>query len=169
MLEVKSTIIKKIFRYYFLNPKKEHYVNELAKILDVDPGNLDRKLKELKKEGILISETRGNQKYYFLNSSYPFLKEFKKIFEAKYGLKEQIASALRGIKGLKEAWFFGSYAKDSLQQESDIDIFVIGSHSSRSVKTKLLAFQKKYQREFNVIDMTEDEFKEKTKKKNTYI
>lgn len=169
MFEIKSEITKKVLRYYFLNNKKRHYINELAKILDVDPGNMDRKLKQLEKEGVLHSETQGNQKYYFLNTKYPLLKEFKKVFDAKYGLKEQIASVVKSIKGLKEAYFFGSYAKDFLQQESDIDILVIGSHNSRELKAKIIGFQKAYQREFNIIDMTENEFKERKKKKDPFI
>ena len=45
--------------------------------------------KELEEEGVLESSKRGNQKYYFLNKKYPLLKEVKKIFELKYGLREQ--------------------------------------------------------------------------------
>ena len=82
MFKFKSKITIKIFDYYFTNPRKSHYINELARILAVDPGNLYRKLRELEKENILTSDIKGNQKYYFLNLSYPLLKEIKKTYEA---------------------------------------------------------------------------------------
>jgi len=69
MIGFRSKITIKVLNYYFLNPKKSHYVNELARILDVDPANLFRKLIELEREGVLVSEMRGNQRYFSLNKN----------------------------------------------------------------------------------------------------
>lgn len=169
MFSLRSEITVKLLKYFFLNPHVKEYLNELARILDVDSGNLDRKIKELEKEGFFVSDRAGNQKYYSLNKKYPLLKEVKKMFETKYGLKDEIAAVLKQVKGLKEAYFFGSYAKDALQQESDIDMLVIGGHKSREVKDKMLIFRKRYKREFNVIDMTEKEFDGKKRDKDPFI
>lgn len=87
MIQLRSQITIKLLNYYFTNPRARNYINELARILGVDVGNLSRKLKELEGEGIIISEFSGNQRYYFLNKKYPFLQEFKKMYQAKYGLK----------------------------------------------------------------------------------
>lgn len=88
MFNFSSKIAVKILRYFFINPGKKNYINELARILEADPGNLSRKLAELEKEGILISEFSGEQRYYFINKKYPLLKEVKKAFELKHGLGE---------------------------------------------------------------------------------
>ena len=67
MLRFRSKITIKVLNYYFLNPQKSHYVNELARILGVDPANLFRKLRELEKEGILVFEmNRIDSKTFFL-------------------------------------------------------------------------------------------------------
>jgi len=95
MLNFKSKITIKILSYYFINPDRKHYINELAKIINADPGNLFRKLKELEKEGILSSEPLGNQKYFYLNKKCPFLTEYKNIFERTYGLSEVIKEKLK--------------------------------------------------------------------------
>src|SRR5680860_1346013 len=104
MITFNSKITKKLLEYYFTNPSAEHYVNELSRLLEIDPGNLDRKLKELKREGILISKSLGRQKYYSLNKKYPVLEEIKKIFEQKYGLKNSLLKNLKIVKGIKEAY-----------------------------------------------------------------
>ena len=169
MLGFRSKITIKVLNYYFLNPEKRHYVNELARILDVDPGNLFRKLKELEKEGILISETRGNQKYFSLNKKYPFLKELKKTFEAKYGFLNLIKEKLSKLKGLKEAFVFGSFAKNTLSPESDIDLLLIGEHSSLEAKKLILPLEKMIGREINIVDMTEKEFKKRKKRGDEFI
>ena len=69
MFSINSKIINGVLRYFFINPQQKNYINELARILDFDPGNLSRKLKELEKEGILSSEFFGKQRYYFINKN----------------------------------------------------------------------------------------------------
>ncbi|MFA5776969.1 MAG: nucleotidyltransferase domain-containing protein [Parcubacteria group bacterium] len=169
MFSLRSKITVKLLGYFFINPSKRHYINELAEILEVDPGNLHRKLKELDNEGILESEERGNQKYYFLNHSYPLLKEIKKVFEMKYGLSKMIREALIKLKGLKKAYIFGSYAKNLFEQESDIDILLIGSHSSLEAKRIIAPIQKKIGREISIIDVEEKEFEKRKKNNDPFI
>lgn len=169
MLEYRSQITKKVLGYYFLNSDRKHYINELADLLSVDPGNLFRKLKELEREGILISETSGNQKYFSLNKKYPLLHEVKKIYNAKYGVASLLKKKISKLKGLKSAWIFGSYAQNSFQQESDIDLLLIGSHSSLEAKRLILPLEKDLGREINIIDMTEKDFESRKKKKDEFI
>ena len=169
MLEYRSQITQKVLGYYFLNPERTHYINELANLLSVDPGNLFRKLKELEQEGVLISEARGNQKYFSLNKKYPLLHEVKKIYNAKYGITELLKKKIKKLKGLKSAWIFGSYAKDSFQQESDIDLLLVGSHSSLEAKRLILPLEKDLGREINIVDITEKDFESRKKKKDEFI
>ncbi|PIZ71125.1 hypothetical protein COY07_05640 [Candidatus Peregrinibacteria bacterium CG_4_10_14_0_2_um_filter_43_11] len=169
MFNFRSTITVKLLSYFLLNPEEKNYLNELARLLKVDSGNLDRKIKKLEQEGVFVSEKRGNQRYYFLNKKYPLLKELKKIFEAKYSLAEKITSVLKKIKGVKEAYFFGSYATDSLREGSDIDLLIVGRHKTRDVQEKILEFQRFYKREFNIINITEDELRERKKNKDPFI
>ena len=169
MFNVSSKIANKILRYYFINPRRKNYVNELARILDADPGNLSRKLQELENEGILNSEFSGKQKYYFINKKYSLLKEAKKVFELKYGLGDLIAHSLKGIKGIKEAYIFGSYAKGDFESESDIDVLIIGSHPVMEATKALLLIQEKIGREINVVDLTEKEFQKRKENKDEFI
>lgn len=86
MLKLRSKISKKILTLFFLNTNKRFYINELAKQLKEDTANVYRKLLEFKKEGLLLDEFQGRERYFFLNKKYPFLKEYKKSFwrEAEY-------------------------------------------------------------------------------------
>lgn len=169
MFSLNSKIAVEILRYFFINPSKKNYINELARILEADPGNLSRKLQELENEGILSSEFLGEQRYYFLNRKYPLLKEIKKVFELKYGMGELIAESLKKIKGIKEAYIFGSYAKGDFEAESDIDVLIIGDHPVMEATKALLPLQEKIKREINVVDLTEKEFIKKKKNKDEFI
>jgi len=169
MLKFGSEITIKLLDYYFLNPDKSHHINQLAEILNVDLGNLFRKLEELEKEGILVSDRKGNQRSFKLNKEYPFLKELKKIYGSKYGFIALLKEKLSKILNLKEAYIFGSYAKNNLEPESDIDILLIGKHSPIEAKRVILPLQDRIKREINIIDITPEAFSRKIKKKDEFI
>ncbi len=169
MFQTRSKIVVKVLGYFLLNPKKRCYINELAKELELDPGNLFRKLKELEKEGILVSEKRGNQRHFGLNKDYHLLKELKHYYNAKHGIVNLIRGKLEKIKGVKEAYIFGSYAKNSLWEESDIDVLIVGNHPSLEAKREILPLQKDIGREISIIDLSPEELKQKKRKKDEFI
>ena len=111
MISFRSQITQKVLQYFFINRKESRYVNDLARILMVDPGNLDRKLKELEQERILTHATQGNQKYYQLNLQYTLLCEMQTLFEAQYGLPQKIAHCLSVFSNIQYGYIFGSFAK----------------------------------------------------------
>lgn len=169
MISLKSQITKKILNYYFLNPGARQYTNELARSLEIDPKNLDRKLKEFEKEGLLKSEFLGKQRYFYLNNQFSLLKEYKSVFLKTCGIEEGLKTALKKLPKLESAYIFGSYAKDSMDASSDIDILLIGSHSSLEAQKAVLSLQKNIQREINIVNMTQEEFTKKKKQKNEFI
>lgn len=169
MFEINSKVEIEILGYFFLNQNARNYINELAKILECNPANLDKKLKELEEEGVLESKREGNQKYYFLNKKYPLLKEVKKIFEVKYGLREQLRKELNKVSNIKEAYIFGSFAKGKFKNKSDIDLLLVGAHSAIDVARVLSKIQKTRQREINTINMTQKDFLQKKKKHDEFL
>jgi len=86
MISFNSEIIKKVLGYYFLNPNARHYIRELAALLEVDPGNLSKKMLELRREGLFLAENEGRNRYFILNSKFPLLKEYANIYESKFGV-----------------------------------------------------------------------------------
>lgn len=168
-LSLRSKITIKLLGYFFLNPYSRHYVNELARMFQVDPKNLYRKLRELEDGGILKSDFRGNERYFSLNSRFPLLKEYRAIFLKTVGLEEKLHRILSGLDGVKHAYIFGSYARDRLDASSDIDILVIGEHSSLALQKKVSLLQKEIGREINVVNLSSREFAKKKKTKDSFL
>ncbi|OGC22314.1 hypothetical protein A2291_04810 [candidate division WOR-1 bacterium RIFOXYB2_FULL_42_35] len=163
MISFKSKITKKVLDYFFLNREAEHYINELAKLLDLDPKNLHSKLEELEKEGLFKSEFRGKERYFSLAQNFPLLDHYRQIFLKTFGLEHGLRELIKKIPGVKKAYIFGSYASDKMDSSSDIDILVVGGHSILALQKEINKLQKTTGREFNVINMDEREFKEKKK------
>jgi len=170
MISFRSKITQKVLNYFFINPDIRCYINELAKILEVDPKNLYSKLKELEeKEGILQSEFQGQQRYFFLNKKYPHLKEYSSMFLKTVGFEKILRDALLKIKGITSAYIFGSYAKNKMDILSDIDILVVGDYSMIKLQGVINILQKRTRREINVVNMNFDEFEIKRNKKSELI
>ncbi|MBU1006677.1 MAG: hypothetical protein KKH08_03695 [Candidatus Omnitrophica bacterium] len=90
IISLRSKVTIKLLDYYFFNPEAEVYINELARILDLDPKNTEIKLKELEKEGLFKSEFRGKQRYFFLAKDNSVLKHYRQIFLNTYGIEKRL-------------------------------------------------------------------------------
>ena len=169
MISLRSKVTIKLLDYYFLNPNAQAYINELARILDLDPKNTETKLKELEKEGLLKSEFRGKQRYFFLAKDNPILKHYRQIFLRTYGIEKRLKDMINNVKGLKEAYLFGSYASNKMDSSSDIDLLAIGTHSVLELQRAIVKLQKDTGREINVINLSPKEFDKKKREKNALI
>ncbi len=169
MISLRSKVAIKLLDYYFLNPDAQAYINELARTLELDPKNTETKLKEFEKEGLFKSEFRGKERYFFLAKDNPVLEHYRQIFLKTYGIEKRLKDMLPNIKGLKEAYIFGSYASNKMDSSSDIDILAIGSHSVLELQKVIVKLQKDIGREFNVTNLSLKEFEAKKKDKDPFI
>jgi len=158
----------KILGYFFINPQAKNYVNELARMLEIDPKNTYRKLIELEERGVLKSEFLGTQRYFYLSKS-PVAKSYRKIFLQTVGLEKQLKDAMAIDKRIKAAYIFGSYAKDNMDASSDVDLLVVGDHSSIKLHLALSKIQQEIGREINVINLSESEFRLRKKKGDNFL
>ena len=158
MISLRSKITQNALSYLFLHPGQTFYVNELARQLNVDSGNLTRKLNELEHQGVLQSELRGNLKYFGLNLQFPLLKEYRRIVQKTVGLEAMLRGVLEKVAGVKQAYVYGSYAANRMDSASDIDVLVVGDHESIALQKEIVKIQKRIGREINCTGMPEKEF-----------
>jgi len=168
MISFRSAITIKLLNYFFMNPHEKLYVNEIARKLQLDKRNLMKKIKELEGEGLFKHETRGNLKLYSINTKYPLYNELRRIILKTYGLEDRLRKALKGVKGVKKAYIYGSYAKNKMAPSSDVDILVVGPHNILELQKVLNKIQREIEREINVVNIDEKEFNEKLRKKDPF-
>lgn len=95
MISLKSIVTKKLLNYFFINPRENLYVNEIARKLQLDKRNLVKKIQELEKEGILKNQIRGNLKFYSINQNYPLYNEYRQIVIKTLGFEENLREILK--------------------------------------------------------------------------
>lgn len=163
MISLRSKIAQKVLNYFMLQQDREMYVNDIARILNLESGNLTRKLLELEEEGILKSVWRGRQRYYSLNKAFPLIKEYKNIILKTVGFEQILKIAIKKITGIQKAVIFGSYAQNHMDSHSDIDLLVIGSHNTIELNKTIAQIQKVVHRDINLISMSVNEYKNRKK------
>ncbi len=169
MISLRSKVSQKILNLFFLNEKERFYVNELAKTIEEDPSNVYKKLMEFRKTGLISDEFQGKERFFFLNKDYPLLREYKKIILKQVGFEKILKEELKKIDGIDSVYIFGSYAKDGLSVESDVDLLVVGDFDSISLLRVISKIQKNSGREINVIDFSKKEFDLKLKSNDSFI
>jgi predicted nucleotidyltransferase len=169
MIPFRSKTKGAILNYFFLNESRKVYVNKLARLLKEDPKNVYCALIGFEKEGILKSEFQGRERYFSANRENPLYKNYKALFLKTAGLEFILKNSLSKIAGLSQVYIFGSYAKNALTAESDIDLLLVGGHSVLETEKALYAIQEKIGREINAVHLKREELEQKKKSKDPFI
>ena len=165
----RSRLRKKILSYFFTNPSAKLYLRETASILGEDAGNLSKELTKLEQAGVFISALRGNQKYFSLNKKYPLYKELRSIIFKTIGVEGSLNRIVNEVAGIEAAFIYGSFAMNKENSMSDIDLFILGNPDEDSLMAKIDILEKKLRREINYNIHSRKEFREKVRKKDSFI
>ena len=104
---------------------------------------ISRKMQELFNENAVDFNKEGKNKVFFIKKTeearnYIFITEQYKLnkFLSRYSSLRNIIKKIQGDKRIKLAILFGSYAKDSADKKSDIDIFI--ETDDKNIKKELV-------------------------------
>lgn len=169
MINLRSELRRKLLGYYFTNPSANHYLRELAQVLDVDPANLSRELTRLEGQGLFVSEKRGREKYFRLHRSYPLYEEVRRIVFKTVGAVGQLRNTLKQIPGIQEAYLYGSFARNQEDALSDIDILVIGKPKTEELEGAIRKLERLFRREINYTVLSPEELHARRVSKDAFL
>jgi predicted nucleotidyltransferase len=122
--------------------QKRYHIRKLADELDTNHMTIVRRLKELQDENVVDYIKEGKNKRYFLKETAEarnclYISEYQKRNHMlkKYPVLRKIFNYIEDDKKIKLAILFGSYAKETSDSESDIDIFI--ESRDRKIKEEL--------------------------------
>lgn len=155
LLNNKLKVLNEFSRDY----NKKIYGRELAIKLKMNQKTASNIMIKLEKENILKFSQEGRNKYYYLNKFNKEIKEILKISEINRKIK-----FLEKYKKIKDLFYkieersfgivvvFGSYAKETSTEKSDLDLFAIGKISS------LEDLEELYNIKINVVELEKSKF-----------
>ena len=159
-----------LLRLFYTNPDKSFYMQEIGKILGKKPGVFQRTLNGLVDEGFILSEYRGNARFFQANVKHPLYPELKKIIAKTAGVEGALRELFRRLGGIKLALLYGSFAKGNERKDSDIDLLLVGSPrvEDRLIK-EIPKLERELQREINYKLYSEPEYRQKRAKGNPFL
>jgi predicted nucleotidyltransferase len=165
MLELlfSSTARVKVLGLMLLNPETSFYQRQISKITQLPVRAVQREVERLQTFGLLERSESGNQVHYQVNRDFFLFPELKNIFVKTLGMQALTQNALLGVDNILLAFIYGSYAADQETANSDIDVLVVGSLSSRALHAALQDAEQLAQREINYALFNPDEFRASVK------
>ena len=153
----------RILAILFAHPGEEFYLSEIGGILDKSPGLFQRGINALVNEGVLISRKRGNQRMFTVNEEYPLLSEIRSIVNKTIGVEALLRDFSKSISGIIIALLYGSYTKNMLRPDSDIDLLLVLSEKGieDEIISRLSKIEQQIRREVNYTAYLKEEFENK--------
>jgi predicted nucleotidyltransferase len=143
------------------HPEREYNFTEIGEALGISPGVFQRGINSLEKQGILTSHKRGNQRLFKVNLQYPLLNEIKAIIQKTGGIKPVLREIVQALPEIETAIIYGSYAKNTVRADSDIDVLLVVTNPGVEDKVieQFSTIEIKVQREINYKLYSKEEFK----------
>lgn len=153
-----------------VRPDKAWYASELARRMGVTPSSLQRELRDLTGAGILKSHRQGRMAYYQANRESPLFEDLRGLLLKTAGLVDVLADALKPMAAkITWAFVYGSIASGHEQNDSDLDLMIIGRISPADVPLPLRRARELLGREINPTVYAPAEFAKKLAVKDRFL
>jgi predicted nucleotidyltransferase len=119
--------------------------------------------------GLLVRKRDGRVVRYPANESSPLWPQFRALVRELSAPKDVLPYALEEVAGVEAAFIFGSFAKGTARDDSDVDVFVVGDRiDERALSRHVLDASALLAREVNVVEATPEEFRAKRASRRFY-
>ena len=164
-----SSTRAELLSLFFNNPDEKFYLREIARHIGKDAAGIKRELDSLLKIGLLGVEKRGVQKYYYADKGSPIFSEMKGLIFKTTGVQGSIKAVLSKLKGVQAAFIYGSYAKGSEKEDSNINLMVVGQVNITELNDVVMGLEEKMKREIDYLAFDEQEYRKRKDAKDPFI
>ena len=164
-----SRVRVEILSVFLMNPERELYLREIARLTGEDYKNVSMELRNLEEIGLMSSRNEGNLKYFSINKEFIIYEELKSIFMKTRGAVGILREAVSMKRDIDYAFIYGSFATGEERAGSDIDLMVIGRISLEEVLALLRGPEETLSREINVSLYDLQEIRKRVKDHDPFI
>lgn len=114
----------KLLLKFFLNGDTSSYLRELASEFGESSNGVRVELNRFEKGGLLLSNSRGNKKYYQANPDHPLFLEIHNIVLKYVGIDQVVDQVVSRLGNLHQLYLTGDFAEG--KDSSVIDLIFVG-------------------------------------------
>jgi len=164
-----SKVRAEIFRILFGLEQRELHLRGIERQSGFAMPTVRRDLNKLEKLDLVKTRRDSNRLYYSANTRHPLFHDIRRLVLKTSGLIDILRSQLEKSEKIRVAFVFGSFARQEITSESDVDLFIIGDLTLREVTTLLTGAAERIGREINPVLMTMDEYSERMDSRDHFI
>jgi predicted nucleotidyltransferase len=152
-------------------PDKSFYTSEIFRHANMGRGTVLRELEKLVAADLLTVTVTGNQRHYQANPVNPVYTELVSMVRKSFGLADVVRTALKTLEPqITIAFIYGSIAKHTDAQGSDIDLMLVGDVLNYGeVMELLLPLESSLQRTISPTLYTPAEFRKKLAQGSSFL
>jgi predicted nucleotidyltransferase len=161
----------RLFRWLFGQPDRSYYLSELRRLTGLGSASLQRELNRLADAGLVSTERVGNLRRFQANPQCAVFSELLSLTRKTLGVAPLLQEALAPLAPvLRNAWLFGSVAKQSETAQSDIDVMLVGENLQLGrVLELLLPLEEQLGRKINPVCYTPAEFDRRRAEPDSFV
>lgn len=157
-----------IFRILFGIDSNECHLREIERRSGLAVDTIRKEAINLELLGLIQKRNNGNRTYYTANKNHPLYETIHNLVLKTSGLSDVLRDSLL-IDSIKIAFVFGSIATGKENAYSDVDLFILGNISLRSLSKLLKEPSRKLGREINSYIMTPEEFVQRVNENEHFV
>ena len=135
----------------------------LASRARVPYSTAQREIDLLEEAALVTSERFAGSRVVRPNEASPIMDDLRSLLMKTHGPIQMVAEVLRGLKGVEEAFIFGSWAARYLGESgptpADVDVLVVGTPSLTEVDDAAVELGERLGREVQMTVLTPDEWR----------
>jgi DNA-binding transcriptional ArsR family regulator len=129
------------------DPDLELSLTEIAQRTGAPHPSVHREILRAERAGLVITRKIGNTRLVRANTESPYYAGLADVLTRAFGVPSVLAEALRPVRGVTEAWIYGSWAARHAGQAGqrpvgDIDVLVLGKPDRDHLYDTLSAAEK---------------------------
>ncbi len=164
-----SKVRIKALRYFFFHPDVPVHLRAAVRELNEEINAVRRELTRLEECKILLTERRGNRKYFSLNVNHVFFNELLAILHKTYGLGGSIIKNSSKIGDIDFAILTSSYTRGIRVGVHDVDLVVVGGVNLDALGEIVSKVEKQLGREVNYTVLKRSEFELRKKRRDSFV
>jgi predicted nucleotidyltransferase len=149
-----------ILERLFLHPDQAYTVGELAELLGVTDLSVRRELYRMVDAGMVDREAVGRQSVFRASVASPLYEPMRQLVERSVGVEPLLRELVAQTPGVEVAAIYGSWARGTIDAESDVDLLLVGDIEYAALVEQLMALQERVGREINTVWMRPEEWRE---------
>lgn len=164
-----SKVRLKALKFFLLNPTREIHLRGAVREMNEEINAVRRELERLSQVDLILTESKGNRKYFKLNLAHTYINELVSLFHKSYGLGGDIIAKQDSLGQIEFAVLTPAFTKGIYFGNQIIDVLFVGEVNIKELQKLLEKAEDQIGREVNYSVLKPKELDLRRKRRDQFV